>query len=634
MTTGGTLLVFPPFAESALHGPHLGAALLTAILKRHGEEASLLDLNIRLIRRILQPDSIGEVILAVRARAEPALTARESAALGWLLRASIGGWADEHPASVVYALRVVRRVLYPVPERLEACLLDCSPDQHVRPEANLTDGLYHGLLAPALDLNPAVIGLSVAFSEQLHEAARIARLVRRIKPHLPVLLGGSQINLLQPAQIDLLAGSGLFDEILTPNGETAIINLVHSAKRRLRAKVSTAPAIALIDLKNLPLPEFDEISLYFHPITIPVLATKGCYWGKCAFCDYVRLSDIGAKRYLARPVDEVLAEIASAHRRFAPDRVMLISDAVPPSWYERLAEAAISAGLELRTWSYMMHHRQLSRRYFELLARAGAGGINFGTETTNARVLRLMRKEAAPDAIAANLRDAHGAGLSVIANVIADYPTMSFAEAVAAAGDFEQLATHIDVLNPSMFDLTAGTAAAEDPACHRLQVPDDAYKRSSHGFHTLSFEAETPLTETQKLALRVTYDRLAARIRLKRRAHTLLSSRVADDDLVVLDRGAMRIATIPPSIKLPHLGTAVALEEWEDALLERLLDRPEPARAGDLRRSARAGEDWVERLIRLGLVKEVVRRSSDKDGIAALALHRIAAAAPAISRVD
>ena len=39
----------------------------------------------------------------------------------------------------------------------------------------------------------------------------------------------------------------------------------------------------------LPLPDFDGFPLdhYFVPERIiPYLATRGCYWGRCTFCDH------------------------------------------------------------------------------------------------------------------------------------------------------------------------------------------------------------------------------------------------------------------------------------------------------------------------------------------------------------
>jgi len=539
------------------------------------------------------------------------LSVRESAALDWFQRAAGEGWISAYPASVSYALRVIRRVLFPVPSHLEACLQTAQ-------NLDFAEELYGSLLDEVLRSSPRTVGFSVAFSEQVGETIRLARLIRERAPATPILLGGSQINLLQPSQIDLLARSGVFDYIVTPNGEPAIVELVDGARRQECAEVVTTRAIGAKDLVGLPHPVFDSTDLYFRPLTIPVLATKGCYWGKCAFCDYVRLSDIGGKRYLGRPAEEALDEIVHAHDTWQPDRIMLISDAVPPSWYGHLAEAAIASGVHLRTWSYMMHHEHLDRPFFEKLKKAGVQGINFGTESTNDRILRLMRKQATARAIGQNLRDAHESGISVISNVIADYPTLTFEEALRVVADFEALTPWVDELNPSTFDLTAGTPAAVAPGEHRLAVPNDAYHRSSHGFHTLPFSAEGALNSRQTMVLRVLYDQLAAAVRLRRRVAGLGDPKFHNEDLLIFDRGAVAIASSPPTYKIPALGLSLKLEAWESTLVDRILDRAEGRiKVGDLRReveiNASNASEWLLTFAGSGLISQVDRSCNIKD---------------------
>jgi len=50
------LLVFHPFAESALHGPHLAGPLLVSVLRSAGHDADFLDLNIERIHQLIAPD--------------------------------------------------------------------------------------------------------------------------------------------------------------------------------------------------------------------------------------------------------------------------------------------------------------------------------------------------------------------------------------------------------------------------------------------------------------------------------------------------------------------------------------------------------------------------------------------------
>ena len=141
---------------------------------------------------------------------------------------------------------------------------------------------------------PDVVGFSVAFGDQLPQAIELARWVKELLPGSRILLGGSQVNLLQEVQQRALADSRIFDSVMLGNGETAILYAVNMDRTHgVKSGLLRSPQLKEAHLADLPMPRFLDVDLYFPPLTIPVPATKGCFWGKCAFCDYVRLSVLG-----------------------------------------------------------------------------------------------------------------------------------------------------------------------------------------------------------------------------------------------------------------------------------------------------------------------------------------------------
>ena len=65
----------------------------------------------------------------------------------------------------------------------------------------------------------------------------------------------------------------------------SIPNLIYRDGRGIHAE----PEIHTEKMTSLPLPDFDGFPLdsYFVPDRImPYLATRGCYWGRCTFCDH------------------------------------------------------------------------------------------------------------------------------------------------------------------------------------------------------------------------------------------------------------------------------------------------------------------------------------------------------------
>ncbi len=63
------------------------------------------------------------------------------------------------------------------------------------------------------------------------------------------------------------------------------------------------------DLSKLPPPDFEGLPLekYFVPkLILPYLATRGCYWGRCTFCDHFQGYVEG---FRTMQVDQIVEEI-------------------------------------------------------------------------------------------------------------------------------------------------------------------------------------------------------------------------------------------------------------------------------------------------------------------------------------
>ena len=70
-------------------------------------------------------------------------------------------------------------------------------------------------------------------------------------------------------------------------------------------------------LAELPPPDFDGLPLekYFVPqLILPYLATRGCYWGRCTFCDHFQGYVEG---FRTKQVDHIVEEISFLKGAFA-----------------------------------------------------------------------------------------------------------------------------------------------------------------------------------------------------------------------------------------------------------------------------------------------------------------------------
>jgi anaerobic magnesium-protoporphyrin IX monomethyl ester cyclase len=98
----------------------------------------------------------------------------------------------------------------------------------------------------------------------------------------------------------------VFDAAILYEGEHALlwyIEAVNGQRRWSRCPISCIECRRVKQSKEvytektaaLPLPDFEGLPLdhYFVPERIiPYLATRGCYWGRCTFCDHGRATSI------------------------------------------------------------------------------------------------------------------------------------------------------------------------------------------------------------------------------------------------------------------------------------------------------------------------------------------------------
>jgi hypothetical protein len=202
---------------------------------------------------------------------------------------------------------------------------------------------------------------------------------------------------------------------------------------------------------------------YLSPhLLLPYDPTRGCYWGRCAFCHY-GLTDAGAARYRERAVDTVVEHLALLSRRHRTRFFYLSQDSVAPKTLVRLAEALARADLDLRWGTDLRPEPYLTAERCRTLRRGGAVACSLGVESAHPRVLRLIDKGITPQAAAQAVRHLAKAGIAAEVMCFTDFPTESYREAVDTLQFLADEAESIAAFIVGQFDLTHGSAIAREP---------------------------------------------------------------------------------------------------------------------------------------------------------------------------
>lgn len=486
------LFLFPPCIPSAAKSPYLAPHLLSTILREKGHEVENIDLNNRFVRRLARPEILPD--LEKEFNFHLSSPQDMSSDFRYLLKSGLAhcqilrkkyekSESISFGQMVAHANYVKDTIL--VHQKTVQDYRDKGLDIHttIRNEFNK--------MVDELDLENRVVCISCAFGDQLPFTFELARLIKKKSPSTKVILGGAQVSLLPTELIEEIARFKLFNLVFTGFAEDKISEAIESCsdsyfKEPIHGSTATTPM-----LDALPYTKFDEVEFYENPM-MPVLVNKGCYWGKCSFCDYILMGDLGGFRYISRSVKVVFDEIKSIRERHPGVAINLVSDAVPPKFYKELAILANQENFELNTHSYMINNKNLTEDFFIEASKAKIGKIVFGTESTNDRVLELMKKQGRRKDILENFRLAKKYGIGIKVNLIPNYPTTTYREAAQTVNDIVFFQDSISQLAVFRFYLSANTHMDKNPETYGLDVNDDVpYLKTQHnGFHSREFTSK------------------------------------------------------------------------------------------------------------------------------------------------
>lgn len=566
------LTLFPPLVASCLRGPHLAPPLLTALLNQDKDlSAAYLDLNIRAIRSLLSD-------------AFPVVSERIREGCGDSYTRSLLQKVDALTASqrIHSQLELIRVYLSLAAEYFLGKTNSLQKNLEILSNERAGSegaGFYQNILLENRAVGQAeVFLLSVAFAEQLEAALVFARTLKQ-QGAGAVFLGGSQITLLEPEQLEQLNALGLFDKVCVGYYEADIVALIKQQASDATSEVYRAKAITRDSLHRLPRVAFnrDEIRMYFKPLELPVLATKGCYWGKCTFCDYAKMASYCQPAYLVRDAKHIFREIVALRIRYPKANIVLISDGISPALYLQLCRLAIKNRIKINTWSYMLHSDQLTDSFFETLGRAGVGFIDFGSESTCNRILALMRKPAQRDTIIDNFILAKKHGVASTMNVIIDFPSITYAECQQVINDMRFLMPYVSSFNPQLFHLSSNT-----PICdlsESLQItPESGYCDTGHGLQCREFTTASGMSAQEREDVVNTVGSLCLEQRLTHRISNVRTSFNTDERcLCYHDAGAFTFVREQQHyLAIPSLRSEVAITNVFSELINCILSAENP----------------------------------------------------------
>ena len=460
-----TMLLFPP--EWVPTAPYLALPSLTSVLRHHGHEVVQKDVNIemyelffsdvfliwvnaRMVQRQraleakAQREGLSERETDQRARLDEALAldvmdlaanAEEAKRINrsedfydadkleWALNVFRDVMryisAAYYPASLVY---------YPMESHLgyrpgvSRDVLACLDDEQVNVYRDVCRQL---VLSAVSKERPEVVGVSIGTKMQLIAGFTFCKMIKEAFPDVHVTVGGNVVTRLQE---DLTKQdeffTSVFDSAVLYEGEHALLWLldalagdrpwetVPNLMYREQGRVRVNPEIYTEKTTALPLPDFEGMPLdsYFVPTRIlPYLATRGCYWGRCTFCDH---GQGYFDQYRGKPAHDVVREVKALKDKYHAEHFLFADESYPPALFKKVSQLLVDERVDVK-WTTLIRFEETLQdpAIWDLAAKAGCKTLYYGMESANERVLELMDKHAKKSVIEGNLREAARVGI-------------------------------------------------------------------------------------------------------------------------------------------------------------------------------------------------------------------------------
>jgi len=300
-------------------------------------------------------------------------------------------------------------------------ILEAMDDDQI----NVYRDVYRQLIAPVMKKEkPGMVGISIVQQKQIIPTFTFSKMIKEEFPDVHITIGGNIVTRIRDELKTQDKLFGYIDSAVLYEGENAYLQLVDAVENskplsglpnliyRDESGIHANKDVCSEDLSKLPPPDFDGLALkkYFVPkLILPFLATRGCYWGRCTFCDHFQGYVEG---FRTMQVDQIIDEIRFLQNKYNTRYFHFTDESYPPALFRKLSQRLIEEKLDI-VWTTHMRFEEtlLDEQVWKDAHASGCRYLHFGFESGNQRVLKLMDKATKLDAIETNLRMSSEAGI-------------------------------------------------------------------------------------------------------------------------------------------------------------------------------------------------------------------------------
>lgn len=303
---------------------------------------------------------------------------------------------------------------------------------------NIFREFYQKLIDEGYFNNYDVIGISIPTHSQTIAGLTLARMLKQLGKK--VCIGGNIITRLKnaiqmtPEFFDIFC-----DYISIGDGELSLVSLIKHIYGEIKIEEVTGliysnksqiivndPQVVLAkDVKPIDFTGYN-LKKYFAPeIVLSIQISKGCYWGKCAFCDFF----YGKPYYSCLSAEKAADVIEDIIKRYNIKNFQFEDEALSPSFLESFAKEVLKRNLGITYASYLRLESAFTKDLLSLMYKSGYVRAFWGYEFGSERIMKIINKGINLKDRARILKDSNDAGIWNHISLMYGFPTETKEEA-------------------------------------------------------------------------------------------------------------------------------------------------------------------------------------------------------------
>jgi radical SAM superfamily enzyme YgiQ (UPF0313 family) len=222
------------------------------------------------------------------------------------------------------------------------------------------------------------------------------------------------------------------------------------------------------DIASQPPPDFTDLDLdaYLVPQTIiPYCISRGCYWGRCVFCQN-RYGDYRMRRYQTVSVEKAVAEMSLLADQYGSQHFNFSNDVVDPAYLKKLSRALLDSGRTFIWNTDLRAEKAFDAETCRLMADAGLKTVAIGFESGCQKTLDAMDKGKRVEITAEVMRNLYAAGVATQAMGIFGMPGESEADGQETVRFLEDNADAISYYVMGLLMVLPGSRMHSDPGAY------------------------------------------------------------------------------------------------------------------------------------------------------------------------